>query len=186
MDINNLGSMMEMFKQFSNTTKTSTDQTFHRLEIDDLVSNQEMNVIKASIPYMNQNIQKQMAVIIKFLEFRNTMNVFNSEKVTEIAQLNKPKKNKTEILTAIRNQCTEKNRNTIDILLNVYNIKNLMGNYRNFSKLLAPSENNPQEHNPFTDQQDSSEPVSNNINTNNEENLSQEELIEKLMKLMNN
>jgi hypothetical protein len=160
--------MIELFKSISDSNNVPVDEN-NTFEIDNVINSQEMNIIKASIPYMNLEVQKKLAVFVKFMELTKTMNLFTNNSVTEISELNKSNNNPQQLLQAIRSHCSEKNRKTIDIILNIYTLKTLM-----------KSTNQPEyyqvAHNPNTSQQ----------NSTNEDNLNQDELIEKLKNLINN
>lgn len=165
-DFSKMANMLELVKSISSSNNVPEPQ-YDTLEIDNVVNSQEMNVIKAAIPYMNPEVQKKLAVFVKFLEFTKTMNLYNNYAVTEISELNKSALNKQDMLYAIRSQCSEKNRNVLDIILNMYTLKSLIS-----------AINNPDQHQvPYN-------PNNNQENKSNE-NLNQDELIDKLKHLIN-
>ncbi|MCT4686771.1 hypothetical protein [Vallitalea sp.] len=136
-------------------------------EIDTIVNSNEMNVVKAAIPYMSLENQKNLAVLIKFIELIKTVRLYNDPAINEIQELNRPNITKKDMLYALRSRCSDKNKQIIDIMLNIKNIQSMITNMNN-----EPS--------PHTE--------INNFNKVNDkvpnENLNQEELIKKLKQLM--
>lgn len=137
------------------------------LEIDTIVNSNEMNIVKAAIPYMNLDNQRNMAVLIKFIEFMKTVKLYNNPSINEVKELNKTNITKRDMLYALRSKCSEKNKKIIDIMLNIKNIQSMVNTINN----------NP-----------SQQPENNNINNandnNSNDNLSQEDLIKRLKQLM--
>ncbi|WP_113674701.1 hypothetical protein [Vallitalea guaymasensis] len=139
-------------------------------EIDTIVNSNEMNVVKAAIPYMSLENQRNLAVLIKFIELMKTIKLYNNPAINEIQELNRPNITKRDMLYALRSRCSDKNKQIIDIMLNIKNIQSMM----------TSMNNNP-----------SHQPEINNFNNVNDkvpnetnENLNQEELIKKLKHLM--
>ncbi|GMQ61296.1 hypothetical protein [Vallitalea maricola] len=136
-------------------------------EIDTIVNSNEMNVVKAAIPYMSLENQRNLAVLIKFIELLKTVKLYNNPAINEIQELNRPNITKRDMLYALRSRCSDKNKQIIDIMLNIKNIQSMITTMNN-----KPSQ----------------QPEINNFDNVNDkvpnENLNQEELIKKLKQLM--
>ncbi len=168
-DIGNMNSMLNLVKLLSSAPKNPPPQTDPQIELDHLVSSQQMNMIKASLPYLDVSSQKKLAVIIKCLELTKTMKLYNENNVQEISDLNKSNTSKRDMLYAMRSYCSDKNKQMLDIVLNMQNMKNMMAALNN----------------PSTAYQDSYQ-QGNQQNNQQDENLNKNELIDQLKHLMQN
>jgi UbiD family decarboxylase len=169
-NFNTLTTMLQLLKQNSNSND-STNSIDSNLEIDTIINNNEMNVVKAAIPYMNLDNQRNMAVLVKFMEFIKTVKLYNNPTINEIPELNKTNITKRDMLYALRSRCSDKHKQIIDIMLNIKNIQSMITTMNNKSTY-QPVDNS----------------VNNNTNNVNEsipsDNLNQDELIKKLKQLM--
>lgn len=170
LDFGKMSNMLELVKQFSGSNNNNSTPQTDQPEIDSIVNSREMNVIKAALPYMNLDNQKKLAVFVKFLEFIKTMKLYNSYSVNEISELNKTNMSKRDMIYAMRAWCSDKNKQLLDIVLNMYTLKSMITTMNNPSL-------QQQEYNPANNPTNPMEPPPN-------ENLNQEELIERLKNLM--
>ncbi|GKX31648.1 hypothetical protein SH1V18_41280 [Vallitalea longa] len=161
-----LNKMLQLIKQNSQSTNLNESRN-NNSDFDTIVNSNKMNIIKAAIPYMNLENQKKIALFVKLIEFINTMNLYNNHSINEIPALNKTNITKRDMLMALRPSCSDKNKQLIDILLNVNNLKSMMTSINNKKAELIDNNN-----------------IDGNYSSNNEENLNQEELIKKLQQLM--
>ena len=64
---------------------------FKQTKFDSMVSNKQMQLIKAVIPYINNNAGNYIGMYIKFIELQNTINLFkyiqNTDKPPEITEM---------------------------------------------------------------------------------------------------
>ena len=88
--------------------------------LDSLIEDRQLQMMKAAIPYMNGPSQKNMAFMIKFMELERTVSVFNSSPSS--IQMCSVSEDETasplQLLSALREFCTEREKETIDMLLN--------------------------------------------------------------------
>lgn len=88
--------------------------------LDSLIQDRQLQMMKTALPYINNSAQKSMAFMIKFMELERTISVFNSPEISmqmcAIPEEEEPRV--LQLLSALREFCTEKERETIDMLLN--------------------------------------------------------------------
>ncbi|TCK92862.1 hypothetical protein EDC19_2018 [Natranaerovirga hydrolytica] len=124
----NINNLLNIGKE--NTTQTAPNYLMNSLAIDQVTTNENMKVLKAAIPFFEHNLQKQIAVLVKLLELKNTFSLYDSEEVKDIQQLNLSNTNKEVMLQNIREVCSDCNKNVVDIFLNMMNINKLFTNYQ--------------------------------------------------------
>lgn len=170
-DISKLNNMLGLAKMLSNAPGNAPPQNNQEIPLDHLVSDQKMNMIKASLPYLEVGNQKNLAVLIKCMELKKTMALYEGNNINEVSEMNKPKVSKREMLANLRNYCSDRDKQMIDIVLNMQTLRNMMASFNNPTL----SYNDPQAY------QEGPPPPS-----NEDQNLNQEELIQKLKQLMQN
>lgn len=88
--------------------------------LDSLIQDRHLQMMKAALPYFNNSSQKPIAFLIKFLELERTISIFNSPENT-IQMCSVPQEETPlplQLLGVIREFCTERERENIDMLLN--------------------------------------------------------------------
>ena len=107
------------------------DQEQYTTEYDGLVQTRELQMLKSLLPFANVNTQLPLAILIQTMEFRNTVQMFqsNANVLSACAVHNEPDK-RNAMLQTLRRFCTPKEKETIDTLLN---IMCMMENYDTFS-----------------------------------------------------
>ena len=89
--------------------------------LDEMVSDNNLQILKASLPYMSANGQKFLSLFTKFLELKHTMDLFSCQNgdltACEIpsAQAADP----MSMLNDIRRFCGPKTQGNIDQLINM-------------------------------------------------------------------
>lgn len=88
--------------------------------LDSLIQDRQLQMMKASLPYINNSAQKTMAFFIKFLELERTISIFNSSQATiQMCSLSDEEEPRSlQLLSALREFCTEQEKETIDTLMN--------------------------------------------------------------------
>lgn len=88
--------------------------------IDDLIQDRQLQMMKAAIPYINSSRQKTMALMVKLMELQRTMSIFDSPQATlqicSVPENEEPRP--LQLLSVLREFCTEKEQETIDMLVN--------------------------------------------------------------------
>ena len=82
--------------------------------IDTLIQDRHLEMIKAAIPYLDNSRQKNMAMLVKFMELQRTMALFQNPGNDLKMCSEEEKEDPVQMLSAIREYCTEKERDMID------------------------------------------------------------------------
>ncbi len=89
------------------------------ISLDSLVQDRQLQMLKAAVPYINNSNQKTMAFLIKFMELQRTMTLFNSAgpslQMCAVQEDEEPLP--LQMLNALREFCTEKEKETLDMLM---------------------------------------------------------------------
>ncbi len=99
-------------------------------EYDGLVQTRELQILKAMLPFANVKSQMPIAILIQSMEFRNTLQMFqsNNNALAACSVTNEPER-RNAMLQTLKQFCTPKERETIDTLLNIMCV---MENYETF------------------------------------------------------
>lgn len=85
---------------------------------DHRLQSKEINILKTILPYLNSTSQKNISMMISYLQLQKTMEFFeNPENTMQICAMDK-RNNTTEILYAIKEHCSLKEQQQIDSILN--------------------------------------------------------------------
>ncbi len=99
---------------------------------DEKMQTRELQMLKTMVPYISGARQKQIAILIQYLELKNTMQAFsNAPAGLAICEIPEGEDRRSLLLHALREYCTPKEQETIDMLLNMFNI---LDNYDLFLK----------------------------------------------------
>lgn len=88
--------------------------------IDTLIQDRHLEMMKAAIPYLNVSRQKNMAMMVKFMELQRTMALFqNPENNLRMCSEDENDQDAPiQMLTAIREYCTDREKDMIDNIIN--------------------------------------------------------------------
>lgn len=93
---------------------------------DAAISQDSLQMLKATLPYMPTNLQKTLAVYAKISELSNTISYFRNFS-PELKMMSSPQTMQpSEILTQLRQYTSGPMQNTIDQLLFFYNTMQMM------------------------------------------------------------
>ena len=70
--------------------------------IDTLIQDRHLEMIKAAIPYLDNSRQKNMAMLVKFMEFQRTMALFQNPGNDLHMCSEEEREDPVQMLTAIR------------------------------------------------------------------------------------
>lgn len=89
--------------------------------LDSQVSSSHLQMMKAMIPYVHTSGQVFLAIFVKFLEFKNTIDFFtgNGEQLG-MCSLNAQSDDPLDMLNDIREYCTDEEREMMDTMLNLF------------------------------------------------------------------
>ncbi|EOS26132.1 hypothetical protein C806_01348 [Lachnospiraceae bacterium 3-1] len=86
--------------------------------IDTLIQDRHLEMVKAAIPYLDNSRQKNMAMLVKFMELQRTMALFQNPENDLKMCSEEEKEDPVQMLTAIREYCTDKEKEMIDNIIN--------------------------------------------------------------------
>lgn len=87
------------------------------------VQNHNLQMLKAMIPYLQSGTQKSFALLIKYLEFQKTAEVFSHDSLTIQGVSNEsPQERMLCMLSDISEQCTSAEKENIDMIINMFQI----------------------------------------------------------------
>lgn len=120
---------------------------------DTLYTNNHIQILKVLLPYFDFKGKKQLAVLIKFMELRYTMDYFSRHSALDAAAQEVHRKSAqpdiVRIFEQIKNFCTPSERAMFDQLANMKRsmemYDEMMGMMQMFSQLMPESENRPDE-----------------------------------------
>lgn len=87
---------------------------------DYMTQSRELQMLKTVLPYMKESQKKQFAILIKYMELQNTIQVFSQEdKVLSMCSVDENSNHMLAMLNDLRQFCTEKEQETLDTLANM-------------------------------------------------------------------
>ena len=87
--------------------------------IDTLIQDRHLEMIKAAIPYLDNSRQKNMTMLVKFMELQRTMALFQNPRNDLKMCSEEEKEDPVQMLSAIREYCTDKEKEMIDNMINL-------------------------------------------------------------------
>lgn len=114
-------------------------------DFDSMITTHSMKLIKTALPYIDISEQRFLSIYLKFSEFVNTIQLF-SEKPSELSACKKKSAdtgNVSKMLHALKNVCDDKERETMDMILNFMQAMQL---YQSYNEFFATSRENNSEH----------------------------------------
>jgi hypothetical protein len=111
----------------------SNEQNLPNNELDSLIGDNHLQMMKAALPYMNVQEQRYISFFIKFSELRNTINLFQDEEVAAmgICSAGEGQRNTSplEILNVIKPFASPTELDFIDLMSNFLQGFRLAGAY---------------------------------------------------------
>ena len=87
---------------------------------DYMTQTRELQMLKTVIPYMKGGEKKQFAILTKYMELQNTIQVFSQEdKVMSMCPVDEDENSTLSMLNELRRFCSEKELETIDMMTNL-------------------------------------------------------------------
>lgn len=87
---------------------------------DNMTQTREMQMLKTILPYMKEEQKKQFAILIKYMELQNTIQVFShADKVMSMCSADDTGNSMLGMLNELRQFCTEKEQETLDTVTNM-------------------------------------------------------------------
>ena len=106
-------------------------------EYDALVHSKDVQMLKSMLPFVDTQQQMPLAIMIQFIEFKNTIYIFQKNKnVLSAHSLNNKEDRKTAMLKAILQYVSPRERETFEQIMNMMDIMNMMRNSDNMSDIM--------------------------------------------------
>lgn len=87
---------------------------------DYMTQRRELQMLKTIVPYIKGGQKKQFAILIKYMELQNTIQVFSQEdKVMSMCSVDESENSALSMLNELRRFCSEKELETIDMMTNL-------------------------------------------------------------------
>lgn len=90
---------------------------------DYMTQSRQLQMLKTMLPYMRESQKKEFAVLIKYMELQNTIQVFSQEdKVLSMCSVDEEQNTMLSMLNDLRQFCTQKEQETLDMLVNLFSM----------------------------------------------------------------
>ncbi len=90
---------------------------------DNMTHTRELQMLKTVLPYMKEEQKKQFAILIKYMELQNTIQIFSQEdKVMSMCSTAEEGGGMLALLNDLRQFCGEKEQESIDMLVNMFSM----------------------------------------------------------------
>ncbi len=90
---------------------------------DYMTQNRQLQMMKTILPYMKEAQKKQFAILIKYMELQNTIQIFSQEdKVLSMCSVDEESNNMVAMINDLRQFCSEKEQETLDMLTNMFSV----------------------------------------------------------------
>ncbi len=97
------------------------DNEFKPTNFDTQMQNQELQMLKTMLPYMQWSQQKSLAVMIKYMELKNTAEVFSAPTPTmQMCDITDGRERTLQMLSDLSEVCSGQQRENIDMMLNAF------------------------------------------------------------------
>jgi hypothetical protein len=107
-----------------------------------------MDLIKAAFPYLDSDSQQSMDFLIKAGEMMSTLRAMQNRNTVTTFSIRKQSIDLEGLLTSVRTVCYEKEREIVDMFLNLIQVKNMFSTYMTLSQTMSSQSDN------FEDQSD--------------------------------
>lgn len=90
---------------------------------DNMTCTRELQMMKTMVPYMKESQKKQFAILIKYMELQNTIQVFSQkDKVLSMCSVEEGGNTTLAMLNELRPFCTAKEQETLDMIYNMFSM----------------------------------------------------------------
>lgn len=97
------------------------EETFNSTPFDAMLQNRSIQMLKTIIPYAPSQQQRTLSILVKYMELGDTIAFFdNSIHSMEICSEASPEENTIKMMSELRAFCTEKEKETLDNILNFF------------------------------------------------------------------
>ncbi len=95
---------------------------------DAMTQSRQLQMLKTMVPYMKTGQQKHLAVLIKYMELQNTIQVFSKEEnMISMCSIPENENHMLAMLDDLKKFCTDKERETLDSIANIWSMLETYG-----------------------------------------------------------
>lgn len=99
------------------------DEELKTTLLDEQLQSRELQILKTTIPYLQEPQQKNLAILTKFVELQKTIRFFqNGSNSLSICSVENPEENMVNMLNEIRPYCNEKESESLDSFINIFQL----------------------------------------------------------------
>ncbi|WP_105614219.1 hypothetical protein [Vallitalea okinawensis] len=97
-------------------------------EFENAINTQEMKILKSAIPFLDHNVSRQIAMLVKMMELRNTMDYYDKPS-EELMRQEKDPNWKKNMLLSMRAHLTEDRKAIIDYAIKSLDMRDLVDHF---------------------------------------------------------
>lgn len=117
------------------------DEIFNSTTFDAMLQNRSIQMLKTVIPYIPGTQQKALSILIKYMELGDTITFFNKNQHSmEMCSSQSPEDNRMKMISELRAFCTEKEQETLDMVLNFFQMFSMYDTFFNMKGIQNESE----------------------------------------------
>ncbi len=99
------------------------DNNYIPTAFDEKTQNKDLQILKTALPYMRGSRQKEILTLIKAIELKKSIDLIDSDDTSlSICSSENPMENTLNMLGDIRQFCSEKEQENIDMILNIFSM----------------------------------------------------------------
>lgn len=99
------------------------DNNYIPTAFDEKIQNKDLQILKTALPYMRGSRQKEILTLIKAIELKKSIDLIDSDDTSlSICSGETPMENTLHMLGDIRQFCSEKEQENIDMILNIFSM----------------------------------------------------------------
>lgn len=129
---------------------SGNNHSYNNNLLDEHVNTELMRVCKCMLPYMDQSVQKKMAITIKLFELISVMNLYADETIAPPITLTRGDDWEKHLLLDIRSQLNPEKAYLVDAALKVSDLKKIMELKNSLDSIPNTSSDTPTEPTPPT------------------------------------
>ena len=118
--------LMKIMQMMNSGAKETAKQEFVPIAFDERLSNPEIKVIKAAIPFMEEDVQRRVGIFVKFIEIQKIMELYNDGKEVSLSFRKDNANWRVDMLNSMRPHLNKEKQKTLDAMLKFMSVKDMM------------------------------------------------------------
>ena len=97
------------------------------MDYDELVHSKDIQILKSMLPFIDRQQQMPLAIMIQFIELKNTIQIFkNKEDLLSASSIHNESDRKTAMMEVILKNIVPEYQETINQMMHMINMMNMM------------------------------------------------------------